>query len=703
MDKPQLTNWNNEPSLAELRADLESSKGFHTAQMGKIRRWNDLMQATSDKRKGSVGRSKFQPKLVRRQAEWRYSALTEPFLGSEKLFDVSPVTFEDKAAAEQNALVLNWQFRTKLNRVKLIDDYVRTAVDEGTAILRVGWKRNSIMVQKEVPVFEYAAIESEEDMQVLQKAIELRTVNPREYDETAPEEMKASVDYYLESDIPVIASIVGSEIVDVEQIIENRPTVDVINPANIYIDPSCNGNFEEALFVIYAFETNKAELLKEGNRYKSIEDIDWENSGIYADTNYASQSYQSGFTFSDKARKKVVAYEYWGYYDINGDGSLQPIVATWIGDTLIRLELSPFPDRKLPFVLVTYSPVKREMYGEPDAELLEDNQKILGAVSRGMIDLLGRSANSQIGFAKGLLDPVNKKRYEAGDDYEFNPNMPPEAGIIHHKYPEIPQSAITMLQMQNMEAEALTGVKSFSGGLSGAAYGDVAAGIRGVLDAASKREMAILRRLAQGIVAVGNKIIAMNALFLSEEEVIRVTNTEFVTVKREDLAGNFDLTIDISTAEVDEAKAHDLTFMLQTLGNSVDPNITMMLLSEIAALKRMPELANKLKNYQPLPLTEQQQMMQQLEMKRMELEVAKLEADIQLARAKARNLSGKTDLDTLNYVEQESGTKHARELEKQAGQARGNQRLEVTKALLKGRKAGESEPNIAAAIGFNDV
>jgi hypothetical protein len=31
------------------------------------------------------------------------------------------------------------------------------------------------------------------------------------------------------------------------------------------------------------------------------------------------------------------------------------------------------------------------------------------------------------------------------------------------------------------------------------AYGDVAAGIRGVLDAASKREMAILRRLAKGM------------------------------------------------------------------------------------------------------------------------------------------------------------------------------------------------------------
>ncbi|MFP3693873.1 hypothetical protein, partial [Burkholderia sp. SIMBA_048] len=76
------------------------------------------------------------------------------------------------------------------------------------------------------------------------------------------------------------------------------------------------------------------------------------------------------------------------------------IVATWIGDTLIRMEKNPFPDQKLPFIIIPYLPVKREAFGEPDAELLEDNQKILGAVTRGMIDLLGRSANGQQGFAK---------------------------------------------------------------------------------------------------------------------------------------------------------------------------------------------------------------------------------------------------------------------------------------------------------------
>jgi hypothetical protein len=369
---------------------------------------------------------------------------------------------------------------------------------------------------------------------------------------------------------------------------------------------------------------------------------------------------------------------------------------------MIRMELNPFPDGKLPFVVVPYLPVKRELYGEPDAELLEDNQAILGAVSRGMIDLLGKSANGQRGIAKGMLDPLNRRRYEAGQDYEFNPNSQPQQSIVEHKYPELPQSALTMSNIQNQEAEALTGVKSFSGGMSGEAYGDVAAGIKGVLDAAAKREMAILRRLAKGIVELGQKFIAMNSAFLSEEETIRITNTEFVTIRREDLAGNFDIEVDIATAEVDNAKSQDLAFMLQTMGPSEDPGMRKLLLAEIAELKRMPELAQRIRTFQPQPdpLAEE---LKKLQVEELRMKVAELRSRAELNAAKAEETASQTDLNNLEFVETETGTKHARDLEKQQGQAEGNKELEVTKALLKPLKPEEKKPDVDAAVGFNEL
>jgi hypothetical protein len=83
-------------------------------------------------------------------------------------------------------------------------------------------------------------------------------------------------------------------------------------------------------------------------------------------------------------------------------------------------------------------------------------------------------------------------------------------------YPEIPNSALNMLNLQNNEAESLTGVKAFNSGISGSALGNTATGIRSALDAASKRELGILRRLADGINQIGRKIISMNSEFLSD-------------------------------------------------------------------------------------------------------------------------------------------------------------------------------------------
>ncbi len=387
---------------------------------------------------------------------------------------------------------------------------------------------------------------------------------------------------------------------------------------------------------------------------------------------------------------------------MHGDGTLTPFVATWIGDVIIRMEESPFPDKKIPFVVIPYMPKKRDLYGETDAELLKENQQILGATYRGMVDLMGRSANGQQGIAKGMLDPMNRRRFEDGLNYEFNPGLTPAQGYMEHKFPELPQSGLTMMQLQNQEAEALTGVKAFGGGLSGSAYGDVATGVRGMLDAAAKREMAILRRLAKGMQEIGQKIISMNGEFLSEEETIRVTNKEYITISREDLIGQMDLEVDIATTEVDNMKAQDLGFMLQTLGPNMDPTIYMMILSEIADLKRMPGLAEKLRKWEPQPDPMQVQM-QQLEMQKLQKELEKIDSEIQLNIARAAKESSAADGQDIDNQNTANGTKHRQAMESLAEQGQSNQRLELMKSLTKPVKEGEKRPNTEEALGFNQL
>ena len=385
-----------------------------------------------------------------------------------------------------------------------------------------------------------------------------------------------------------------------------------------------------------------------------------------------------------------MARQGWGYYDIDGDGKTEAFVAAWVGDTLIRLEENPFPDQKIPFEVVQYLPVRKAIYGEPDGALLEDNQKIIGAVTRGMIDIMGKSANGQTGIRKDMLDATNRRKFEKGLDYEFNANVDPRQGVFMHTYPEIPASAQFMLQLQNMEAESLTGVKSFSNGVSGQSLGDVAAAVRGALDAASKRELGILRRLSKGIIRIGRKIISMNAEFLSDEEVVRITNDQFIKVRRDDLSGNFDLKLSISTAEEDNNKAEQLAFLLQTVGPNGDREMMQMILSEIAKLRKMPDLAHKIQTFQPQPDPMAQQRAQ-LEMQLLQAQIQKEQAQAQSLMAnaelhsakagteehKAANIKSDTDLKNLNFVEQEAGVTQERQKELHGEQARSQMQLKL--------------------------
>lgn len=661
-DIKNLVNWQNPPTVRDLKKDLSEALPSHNLHVDKVNGWISALRGEL-KIKVQDGRSKVQPKLIRKQNEWRYSALEEPFLSTDDMFIVNPVTHLDVDAARQNMLVLNKQFRVDIPKVHFINKYVRTAVNTGTVIVKLNWEVEKDIVLEEVPVYTQTA---EELYTVLQQKV---------MNGEMPEEEAMAI---MESGQPIQ---IGVESREVEKEVINRPVLQVRDSRNIIIDPSCEGDIDNAQFIIDKFLTDMS-TLKKDSRYSNLDKInEKEYSTSITDYSYYDSEFRNdpNFSFNDKPRKKLLAYEYWGYWDINGDGIVKPIVATWVGDTIIRLEENPYPDKKLPFVVVQYLPPDVEtVYGDADASLLKDNQDIIGAVSRSMIDLIGRSANAQQGVRKDLLDPINRDKFNKGLDFEYNPVANLGDALYMTKLPELPRSTLEIIQMQNNEAEALTGVKAFAGGITSQALGDSVGGIRSALDATAKRELSILRRLSEGLKQIGRKIMAMNAVWLSDEEIIRVTDDEFVAIKRSDLAGNFDLTLSVSTAEMDNQKASELAFMLQTMGNSVPFDITKIILCKIADLRKLPDLSRMIAEYQPQPDPLVQQKAQ-LECELLKAQIANERAksmenavDVQLKQAKTQSelakagkLSSEADKMDLDYVEQASGLQQERELEKQ--------------------------------------
>ena len=659
----KLVDWKNPPDLLELKADYDEAQSSHTSHVLDVDNWLSALKGeqTINNKKG---RSAIVPKLIRKQAEWRYAALSEPFLSTDDLFNTSPMTFEDKESAIQNQLLLNYQINCKLDKTAFIDEYVRTAVDEGTVIVKVGWEYQDEIIEVKVPDFDY--VQSPESAQMHEQLHQMMEQNPEMYEKNTAPEMKEAHRITMEGGVPMMPQQSGSHIEEEIKIIKNQPELEVCDYNNVIIDPTCLGDLNKANFIIYSFETSMAELKKDG-RYSNLEHVILENAAPLAQPDHNLED-ETNFKFKDDPRKKIIVYEYWGYWDINDTGEVEPFIATWVGDVLIRMESNPFPDKKLPFVSVQYLPVRKHIYGEPDGALLEDNQKIIGAVTRGMIDIIGRSANGQMGIRKDALDVTNARKFEQGADYKFNSNVDPRQAFHMDTYPEIPNSALNMLNLQNNEAESLTGVKAFNSGISGAALGNTATGIRSALDAASKRELGILRRLADGINQIGRKIISMNSEFLSDQEIIRVTNEEFVAINREDLGGMYDIKLNISTAEADNEKAQELSFMLQTMGNNMDSSMSQIILADIARLRKMPDLAQQIKEYQPQPNPMAQQKAE-LEMQLLQAQIANETAkaqenavDVEYKKAKtqtelskSRSINSKADLDDLTFVEQESG------------------------------------------------
>lgn len=634
--------------LDKLKADHKSAETYHDEKMIEIEHYRSIYNAElyGNEQKG---KSQIVSKDSRRQSEWLHATLVTPFM-DEDIIKCKPVTWEDKVAAQQNELVLNTQLCRQFPRYNFLTDAIKLYDRDGTVIVQTGWDYKGTTTEVERPLI---------------------MVDPEgnEY-------------------------IGGMETVTETVTEKNHPTAVVRRIEDVFIDPTAQGDVEKLQFVIVRYESDLSTLRSDGRNYKNLDKIKATNPDTDSDNDYVELE-NGDFKFEDNPRKKLLVYEYWGNYDIDGDGIAEPIVCTWIEDTVIRLEGNPYPDNKVPFLIAASNKKPFEFYGEANSALIDDSQKLKTAVLRGMVDNMAQSNNGQIITKKGALDAVNQKRMKNGQSFEVNTSV---NDITHGKYNQLPGSAFDMLGVANNDIESITGVmgmndKGLSGGIGGSA-----AGAKGVLDAQSTRRLNTVRNIAENLIKpLVRKWMAYNAVFLQPEEVMRITNDEFVEVARDDLQGKVDIEIEVSTAEDNQIKAEKLAFMLQTMAQGMDPDMQFELMADWAELAKMPSSTKRLRDKaektrqqmeQPDPVQEE---MKKQELRKMQLMNDKLAAEIQAITAggqedmadklekvaKARLIDAqrdklmadtklveeKTDREALAYLKEDEGINHLEKLE----------------------------------------
>ena len=620
---------NKSELLNKLKSDMKAADILRLEWFNKI---SDYRNQTFGRPYGNEikGKSQIVSQDIRKQLEWMIPSLADPFLSTPDIIKCNPITWEDVPSARQNELLLNTQFCRKFPRYNFLMKSLKVLAMEGTLVVQTGW----------------------------------------DYEDEEVEEMMETVVIDPESGEEMI--IMAKQ--KVTKVKKNQPTAVVCRNEDIYIDPTCMDNMDKCQFVIHRYETDLSSLRADG-RYKNLDQVE-KHEGQVRDNGYYPQDH-TYFTFEDKARKKMVMYEYWGNYDVNEDGIAEPIVCSWIGNTVVRLQSNPYPDKKPPFIVVPFNAVPFQIYGDSLASVIGDNQKVKTAIIRGVIDNMAQSNNGQVGMKKGSLDIANRKKFLQGNNFEYNGD---KGDFWQGSYNQIPGSAFDVMTLMNNEIESQTGVKSFSGGITGNALGSSATGARGALDATATRRISLVRNIAENLIKpLMRKWMSYNAEFLEAEEIVRITNEEFIPIKRDDLTGNIDIDISISTAEDNNAKSQELSFLLQTLGNTMPFEMTQMIIAEIAKLSRMPDLEKRIRDFKQEPDPAAQQM-QQAEMERLALENQKLQSEIarnnaragedeidiqlkmqkaQVEAAKARKLGSEADMTDLDFLLKNDGVDRA--------------------------------------------
>lgn len=535
--------------LTALKEDLRAADRQKREVDAKIAIWRNEYEGKPYGNE-TKGKSAIISRDIKKQSEWQHASIIDPFVSTSEIVRCLPVTWEDKQAAEQNELLLNTQFCRQFPRFNFMSKAIKLLDIEGTLVVQVGW-----------------------DYQGKEVEVERDVIAVNEFGEEV-----------------VVREMVTETIVE-----RNQPTARICRSQDIYLDPTCYDDVDNAQFFIHRYESDLSTLRADG-RYKNLDKLakqytDPQNSGDYESPD------ESYFKFQDEPRRKLLVYEYWGNYDVDGDGVAEPIVCVWVDDVILRLEGNPYPDGKPPFLVVPFNSVPFKMHGESNAELIGVNQKVKTAILRGVLDNMAQSNNAQVGVRKNALDPVNRQRFRNNQNFEFN-GSPQD--FWQGSYNSVPGSVFDLIALQNNEIESMTGFKSFAGGISASGMGSTATAARGVLDATAMRRMNIVRNIAENLIKpLMRKWMAYNAEFLDEEEVIRVTNEDFVPIRRDDLLGTIDIDIEVSTAEDNATKVEELSFLLQTIGPTEDPEIRRRLMASVMKLMRMPEEAKALLEYQP--------------------------------------------------------------------------------------------------------
>lgn len=342
------------------------------------------------------------------------------------------------------------------------------------------------------------------------------------------------------------------------------PTVDIVDPIDVYVDPDAtsSGYGGDNKYLIHR-KTVPREELEENPNYKNVDQIDKEsNANEYLDKRLRTRDM---YPPEDKYKNLVEILEYW---------EKDRLVVVANQGVVLRDTPNPYSHKEIPFVELDDYRDPHLLYGESELSVVDPLQREINSIRNQRRDYDNLALNPPIRMIPGALRNPNSAIMAPGSVWQVS-----DLGSMDTFQLPILQGVSTDIEIQTAEdIKRTVAIDEIGIGLlPDNPQRRSATEVRTSQNSAGKRFAMKTALLEEAVKKIGQLVFALDQQFLSERKIIHVVGergaTEWVDLGPEDIRGNW--FIDIETSSMlpkDEvAQREEAVELLQYINPLIGP------------------------------------------------------------------------------------------------------------------------------------
>lgn len=551
-------------ALRVVTADIEVARTANDSEKARRTEAYELYRAMGDGSEDRPGRSQTKSSDVMDMIEWLMPSLMRAFFGSKSAISVEPIGSEDIVKAELFQKLLNWQFVDKGNGFRIGHEWMKSSLIYGVSPVKVTWQ--DVYVKKgfafpELIEPQFEELRANANVETL-TAGNVRVDLVPAQNPMGPQMLMPGMEnatpftlqpYQLEP-MRVYENVRGEERIKVY----SGPLVEVIPPEDFFIDPEAR-DITEARFVIHRVKRTVTYLKQkekegvysniskviEGNTSSRAYSSEDDSETAMRATSSNDYSHYTSRNDLQKARRKIDVWEWWGLLDVNDTGIAEPYLVVVANGVVIRMEKNPYA------------------HGEPPFEVMRPILDIFTINGISIVDLVGEYQKIKTALMRQTLDNISFQNNQmwlvdenAGVDINGLAHPRPCKVILTNNLNGVKQitpaplegNVFNVMEFIQTQLEQRTGITRYNQGLSADSLNKTATGINAIMNASSQRIELIARVMAEtGFRRLYKKMLQLDQQFVDQKIMIRVYGKP-LEISPDDLAGNFDVSVDIGGA-----------------------------------------------------------------------------------------------------------------------------------------------------------